>query len=308
MPSPAISTAFGDILDPRFQRIFQENVDRAQLSDMIPTLFNSPADNGRADMRWSSVGAFGDFSQFTGNVAYDELNQGYDVTQTHIELASGFQVERKLYDDDQYNIMDQRPAGLAMAAMRTRQKHGARIFNNAFSVDSFFYSNSEGVAICSDSHTSTAEGADTSSGFDNLVTTALSATALAAARIQFRNFRDDRGNRFDAMPTEILIPPDLYDVAFEIVKSAGKPDTAENNRNVHEGSYKVIEWNYLTDTNNWFLMDGAARKLSLHWVDRVPLEFAYAEDLDTIIAKWRAYMRYSNVYTDWRFVLGANVS
>src|SRR5262252_1655335 len=112
MPVPSTSTNFGDLLDPRFQRIFNEQTERLQLSDMIPTLYGQPDDNGRADMRWSSVGAFGDFNPFTGNVSYDEVSQGFDVTQTHIEFASGFQVERKLYDDDQYNIMDQRPAGL----------------------------------------------------------------------------------------------------------------------------------------------------------------------------------------------------
>jgi hypothetical protein len=307
MPVPSISTNFGDLLDPRFQRIFNEQTDREQLDDMIPTLYGSPADNGRADMRWSSVGAFQDFSQFTGNVSYDEIAQGYDVVQTHIEFASGFQVERKLYDDDQYNIMDQRPAGLATSAMRTRQKHAARILNNAFSVDTLFQVHTEGLPLCSASHTTNADSVDTSVGFNNLSTTALTATSLAAARVKFRGFRDDRGNRYDAMPDEIIIPPDLYDVAFEIVKSAGKPDTPNNNRNVHEGVYTTIEWNYITDTNNWFLCDSRTRKQHLHWVDRVPLEFAYAEDLDTIIAKWRAYMRYSPSWDDWRWILGSNV-
>lgn len=307
MAVPSVSTNFGDLLDPRFQRIFNEQTDREQLKDMIPTLFNMPADNGRADMRWGNVGAFGDFTAFTGNVTYDDINQGFHITQTHIEFASGFQIERKLYDDDQYNVMDQRPAGLSTAAMRTRQKHAARIWNNAFTADSYFGTNSEGLSLCNSAHT-TNSGASTSIGFSNVVTTALSATALAAARIQFRAFRDDRGNRYDAMPDEIMIPPDLYDIAFEIVKSSGKPDTAENNRNVHEGVYDVIEWNYLSDTNNWFLQDSSVRKQHLHWVDRVPLEFAYAEDLDTIVARWRAYMRYSNAWDDWRFTLGANVS
>lgn len=308
MPVPAISTAFGNLLDPRFQRIFNEQTDREQLTDLIPMLFDQPADNGRADMRWSSSGAFGNFPFFTGSVDYDSVSQGYTIIQTHLERASGFQVERKLFDYDQYNIMDQKPAGLATAAQRTRQIDAARVWNNAFNVDSLFATNTEGVALCSDSHTSNSGSADTSVGFDNRVTTALSATALAAGRIQFRAFRDDRGNRYDAMPDEIMIPPDLYDVAFEIVKSSGKPDTAENNRNVHEGAYNIIEWNYLSDTNNWFLQDSSVRKQHLHWVDSAPLEFAYAEDLDTIIAKWRAYMRYSNASDDWRWCLGALVS
>lgn len=303
----AVSTNFADLLDPRFERIFNETTDRAQVKDMISTFYGSPPDNGRADMRFSSSGAFQDFTAFSGTVEYDDVYQGYDVTQTHVEFASGFQVERKLFDDDQYNIMDKRPAGLAQAATRTRQKHAARLFNNAFSVDSFFYNHSEGVALCSNSHT-TNSPASTANGFDNLLTSALTATALATARIQFVNFRDDRGNYYNSVPDCILIPPDLYMEAHEIIQSTGKPDTGENNSNVHKGAYDVIEWIYLTDTNNWFLCDKDMMKQSAHWVDRIPLEFAMAEDIDTIIAKWRAYMRYSASYDDWRFILGNQVS
>ncbi len=306
MPAPHISASFGDLLDPRFQKIFHEQFN--QLSDMLPELFTFERDNGRNDMRWSDVGAAGDWSEFTGTVQYDALTQGFDVIGTHVEFASGMQVERKLFDDDQYNIMDQRPRSLATAAARTRQKHGARIFNNAFSVDTFFYNHSEGVALCSNSHPTNATGVSTAVGFDNLATGALTATALASARIQMVGFRDDRANRVSVMPDEIWHPPDLYEEAFEIVSSMGKVDTANNNRNVHNGVYTLKEWNYLTDTNNWFVADSAMRRQMVFWVDRVPMEFAFAEDLDTLIAKWRGYMRYLNTYTNWRWVLGHQVS
>ena len=133
MPVPHTSGQFGDLLDPRFQKIFHEQY--SQLPDMLGELFTFPPDNGRDTMRWSQVGAYGDWGEFTGTVNYQDASQGYDTIATHMEFASGVQVERKLYDDDQYNIMDQRPAGLATAANRTRQKHGARMLNNAFSVD-----------------------------------------------------------------------------------------------------------------------------------------------------------------------------
>ncbi len=306
MPVPAVSGAFSDILDPRFQRIFHESL--TQLPDMLSQLFNFEPNNGRNNMQFSGVGAFGDWSEFSGKVNYDSVTQEFDTTLTPLEFASGFQVERKLMDDDQYNIMDQRPAGLARAATRTRQKHGARIFNNAFSVDSYFYNNTEGVALCSNSHTTNAQGVSTGTGFDNLVTTALSATALATVRIQMVKFVDDRGNKFSVVPNELLIPPDLYEVGYEIVASMGKVDVATNNRNVHEGAYRVIEWDYLTDTNNWFVMDDSTRKAFLHWLDRIPIEFAFAEDLDTILGKWRGYMRYGNAWDNWRFINGASVS
>ena len=123
-----------------------------------------------------------------------------------------------------------------------------------------------------------------------------------------RGFRDAAANRGDVEPNEFLIPPDLYEIAFEIVESMGKVDTANNNRNVHNGRYTIKEWNYLTDTKNWFMMDSALRGDAVHWLDRVPVEFAFAEDLDTIIAKWRLYMRYASGHTDWRFINGNNVS
>lgn len=305
MATPHTSGNFGDLLDPRFQKIFHEHYN--ELPDMLPMLFTFEPDNGRNNMMWSSVGTVPDFTQFTGSVSYSSQNQGYDVTATHVEFANGIQIERPLFDDDQYNIMNQRPRALAASAFRTRQKHGARMLNNAFAVDTLFYSNSEGVALCSNSHTTTS-GASTASGFDNLGTAALTATAVAAARIQMTGFRGDQAERISVIPDELWYPPNLYEEAYEIINSSGKVDTANNNRNVHEGQYRGVEWNYMTDTNNWFLVDSMLKKQSVHWVDRISLEFAMAEDLDTMVAKWRAYMRYSMAHTDWRWVMGHQVA
>ena len=310
MAVPVTSTQFGDLLDERFQGIFDDRF--KQLPDMIPTLFTNPAHNNSSDARWSQVGAFGDFSEFTGSVSYDDVAQGYDVTQTHIEFASGFQIERKLFADDQYNIMDAKPRGLAAAAQRTRQQHGAQVFTGAFSAGNSFYSHSEGVALCSNSHTTTADGVSTASGFDNLGTAALSHTAVVAARVQMRGFRDDRANRITVMPDELWYPPDLFDKAQEIMQSQGKPDTADNNVNVNQGMVRDgsgrAGWEYMTDTNDWFLVDSSLRSENLYWIDRDPLEFAFVEDFDTLVAKWRAYMRYSWSWIRWHWIMGHQVS
>lgn len=305
MAVPHVSTNFGDLLDPRFQAIAHDRFN--QLPDMLPMLFTFPPDNGRADMRWSQVSGYDDVPEFTGTVLYQDASQGFDTLATHVEFASGIQVERKLFDDDQYNIMDLRPRGLATAAQRTRQKHAARLFNNAFSIDNKFSNMSEGVAMCSDSHTTTT-GASTAAGFDNLGTAPLSATAVSAARIQMVGYRGMQADPIQVVPDELWIPPDLFEKAYEIVASMGKLETANNNRNVHEGAYNIHEWNYITDSNNWFMADSAERAESVHWIDRVAMEFAFAEDLDTLIAKWRLYMRYSWAWIDWRWILGSQVS
>ena len=304
MAVPHTSNSFGDLLDPRFQKIFYEQY--KQLPDMAD-LYTDAGTNGRNNMTWSEVGTISDWEQFTGTIPYASQSQGYDVTLTPVEFARGVQVDRKLFDDDQYHIMDQKPRGLATAAARLRQQHKARIFNNAFSVDTLFYTHSEGVSICSNSHTTTS-GASTSSGFDNLATTSMSATAVFAMRNQMIGFRGDQAERIDVMPDELWFPPDLSEQAFEIVKSAGKIDTANNNRNFHEGKYKTYEWRYLTDTNNWFMCDGSMRKQYLFWSDRVAIEFAMIEDFDTLVAKWRGYGRWGMTYTNWRWLAGAQVS
>ena len=53
MAVPHTTGQFGDLLDPRFQEIFNDNF--PQLNDMLSMLFNFPADNGRIDMRFGGV-------------------------------------------------------------------------------------------------------------------------------------------------------------------------------------------------------------------------------------------------------------
>lgn len=305
MPTPMDSTIFSDVVDPRFQRIFSETL--KPLPDMIGNVFTMVPTNGRNNMTWSEIGALTDWDEFTGSVAYTALSQGYDVTMTPLEFTKGVQVRRKLAADDQFHIFDQKPKEVATSGHRTRQKHGARIFNNAFSNDTLFYSHSEGVALCSDSHTTTS-GASTATGFDNLTTAALTATAVFALRLQMIGFLDDVGNKFEVEPDELWYPPDLCEKAFEIIKSPGKVDQATNNRNFHEGRYAPYEWRYLIDTNNWFMCDSALRKASLFWSDREPLEFAFIEDFDSLVGKWRGYGRWGMTYVQWRFMGGAQVT
>lgn len=305
MANPHTSEQFGDLLDPRFQRIFDDRL--RQVPDMVMEVYTDAGTNGRNNMMWSEVGTMPDWAQFTGQVSYQSRSQGYDVTATPIEFTSGFQIERKLFDDDQYNIMDQRPRGLATSYVRTRQSHAARVFNNAFAVDTMFYSHSEGVGLCNNSHTTTS-GASTASGFDNLTTAALTHTAVTAARKQMVQFRGDQAEIIAVTPDELWYPVALYDRAQEILGSRGRPEDATNAVNIHMGQFRGVEWIYMNDTNNWFMVDSMGRRDNLFWTDRIGVEFAMVEDFDTLIAKWRGYARYAMARVDWRFILGSQVS
>jgi hypothetical protein len=304
--SPMISTGFADLLNPLFEDIWHDEAE--QLPDMVSAIYDMAGTNGRNNMTFSQVGGFQAFSQFSGTIEYQAAAQGYDSTLTPLEWASGFIIEKKLFDDDQHEVMNDLPRSLRQAAHYTRQTHAFRLWNNAFSVDQLFGVNSEGVALCSNSHTTTEQNVSTSSGFDNLITAALSATAVTAAKIQGWGLRDASGKKMQTTWDELWYPVDLYDVAEEIIGSAGKPDDNVNNINVHQGKYQGKSSVHMTDTNNWFLVGSAMRKKCLKWSDRIPLQFAMVEDFDTLEGKWRAYMRYGAIHRDWRFVIGASVS
>ena len=308
---PNTSTTNPDLLDARFKKIFDNAYQ--QIKDAIPTLYNMGGDLGpqKDSTRFSQVGTFGDFETFTGSVKYDDVAEGYDTTLTHVQYAKGFAIEHTLQQDDLYSIMDGKPRGLGDAYARTRQKHAAQTFVNAFSNDTTWQTGGDGVALCSDSHTTRASGVSTATGFDNRGTASLTAVSVSAARVLARKFRDDRGNPFEVDCTALLYPIDLWEQAEEIVRSSGKLDTANNNINALNGIMTSLMpggWIRLTDTNDWFMTDTSYMKQFLFWITREDQALKQVEDFDTLVMKWRKYCRYSLGWMDWRWVFGNQVS
>jgi len=306
MPTPMSPTAYADLLDRRFSKIFDgayKNPDEKR-----SMLYSVSTARKGADEKLSNMGELDDLVPFTGTFEYDSTNQGYDVTATHKEYAKAMAITRVMRDDDLFSIMDKQPAKMGRATDRTMENFAARIFTMAFSNDTLFYSHSEGVSLCNNSHTTTAPGVSTAAGFDNLGVSALSATALSAYRIQMRQFRGDRAERISVRPNEIWVPVDLSDTAWEIVNSMGKLGTANNDANAQQGRWTIHEWDYMSDANDWFMCDSAMRKENLFWWNRVSPEFAKTGEFDTMDWKWRVYTRFSYAYNDWRWIMGSQVS
>jgi hypothetical protein len=297
----AISENFGDLLDARFSKIYQTEYEENLTSSIAP-LFNVISINKGADYRVSGIGGLSDVDDFDGTISYDSPSQLYDKTITFPEKAKGIKVERKLYDDDLYGIMDQRPRGLAAAVARTRLKSEVSIFNNAFtSADG-----GDAVALCSSSHPYSPDDPTTQ---DNSGTSALSAVSVEATRrIGANQIFNDRGELALVNYDTLLVPVNLEETGYEIINSSGKVDTAENNVNFHKGKYMMITCPRLSDSNNWFFIDSRLAKQFLYWVDRIKPEFAYDRDFDTLVAKWSVYMRYGTGFADWRWCYGQNVA
>ncbi len=293
------SENFGFLLDPGLRKVF---TDEFQLpGSQIDKLYGMEK-SGKAIEYDLGVGGLGDLEEFTGNIPYDDFRQQYRTSYTHKEYVKGIKIERKLVDDDLYSVINKRPQSLAMVTKRTREKHGASVFNNAFNTTTF--TGGDSLSLCNNAHTF--KGTTTTQ--DNLNTSALTKTAVATARLGMRDFLDETDNLVNAMGDTLVVPPELEEAAFEIVRSDKDPESANNTANFHMNRYKVVVWDYLTDSDNWFLLDGRFAKIFLKWFDRIPVEFNKDKDFDTYLSKWSVYGRWSLGFSDWRFILGNQVS
>ena len=289
---------FGYLLDPGLRKIFMDEF--GQPDSQIDQIFG--VENSQKAVEYDyGIGGLSDLEEFDGTIKYGDFQAQYRTSYTHKEWCKGIKIERRLVDDDQYSIINKRPQALALITKRTREKHGAGIFNNAFNTTVF--SGGDGKALCDPGHTHVG----TTLTQDNTLSTALSATSLATARLNMRAFKDETDNLVNVMGDLLLVPKELEQTAWEITMSDKKTTTADNDANFFKGRYKVVVWDWLTDSNNWFLIDSKYAKMFLKWFDRTKPEFNKDRDFDTYVAKWSVYTRYSFGFSDWKWLIGANV-
>jgi hypothetical protein len=311
---PITSAHFSDLVSPALQEAFWIGYGAtgpSRRTSLIPTVYDVRSSRlAQENVRGVGVlGSDGWNFEDSGRVQYDDPNQGDKTTFTHAEFAKGVLVRRKFVDDNLFDVLTDQASALGDSLYRKREKSGASVFNNAFTSttndDGFSTLGADGVVLCSASHP---QSDDDGTTWSNTGTTALSKAAVSSTRISMMDFEDDRGDIMDVMPDTILVPPDLEDTGLEITKSMLDPTSANNAINPQAGRFRLLVWHYLTDANNWFMLDSSRQRQFLRWYERIPVEFAREEDFDTLIAKFRAYNRYSYGWVDPRFIYGHNVT
>ena len=191
------------------------------------------------------TGDSGVVPEFTGEISYDDINEGYKKSVSEREYAYGIKITRRLLRNDLYGVIQDKTASLADSFRALRETRGAYPFNNAFGT----FTVGDGLSLCNAAHTSKVGGANQS----NAGSLAFSAPNVFAQEILFKKLKTNRDNIMYNIPDTILIPMDHTEKAFEILKSVGKVDYNVNNRNYLEGRYKCIIWdNFLTSSTNWF--------------------------------------------------------
>lgn len=224
--------------------------------------------------------------------------QRYTYNQTHNELAVLFAITRKAIDDNLYKT-EFGPAvmGLNEAFDRTNEAFAADVLNSSATYNAAI--GGDGVAFASTAHP--VDG----NTFSNRASpdADLNETSLLNAQVAINaNFLDNGGQRMNAKPRRLIVPPQLEPVAVRLLKTELRPGTAQNDVNAIlstqggiPNGYQV--WNYLTSQFAWFLQ---TNQDGLIYMNRVPYETDMSVEFSTDNLLVKGYQRNSYSYNEPR--------
>lgn len=291
-----ISTDWADLLTPGLRSVFYDQYE--QIAPQYDKVFKADTMN-KATETDLGMGAFQTWVERvndTDNVTYQKIGQGLERIYTPSEFASGFAIGKRLYEDELYGIINKMPSDLAEAGRTKVETDAATVLNSAFATKTIY----DSQFLIDTDHPYEGGLAGTQS---NLITGALSDTTLKAAITRMRGIKDNGGKLVVFRPDTLIVPPSLEWLAMELTKSAQKVGTADNDINTLAGRLKVFVYDYLTDSDAWFVTD--SRKVGLKFYWRIKPEFGKSTDSDNFVAKYNGRMRYAYGVSDWRGIVGS---
>ena len=291
------------MISSRFTRLFIPGLRGAmfegygRFAPVFQKIFNVMTSTRQYEEDFTMQGLTNFVSKTEGNViAYEDFLPGNRKTYTHTTYAKGARITEEAVEDDLYGPMRKVGRALGISARATLETRGALILNSSFVTTD--YTVGDGLALFSASHTREDGGANLS---NTSTDAALSVSALETALIDLRTELDGVGKRIELMPRAIVIPPDLEYVAYQVLKSAYLPGSANNDVNPLEGRLEVIVWPYLTSTTAWFIICDTH---DLKWFWRRQLHTRTEEDFGTGDMLFKGRMRFSFGANEWRGLHG----
>jgi len=272
---------------------------------MYPMLYDIRTSNRRRE-RSASVGGLGEYQvkQRTQAAAEDQITEQFEKDFVHESYGKSVAVERELVDDEEYGVLQEIGSQLGIMAAYSMEKTAATVFNDAFAGAS--HKGEDGKSLCNAAHVNS-DGGNSQS---NTGTETCSLAGIQTTRLNMRKFTNYRGEKLAIRPNMLIVPPDLEETAFEIVRSTGS--TVDNKNagvtNFYNGRFDLAVWDFLTDTNAWFMADSRLMKQNLIWYQRTPLARFGDGNLFTGTRRVGGYYRNSYGFKDWRWVFGNNPS
>ena len=238
-------------------------------------------------------------------VAEDRFVPGLSIRYDNIDYALRMGFSHQFIRDMKYNIWNDRARDMGFSARQTQEIIVADIFNNGFSSNGF-----DGVPLFASNHPIIRGGGSSGQTQSNVLSTAatVSVISVRAMLVQFRKFYDQTGvRRISLTPRWLWHPPDIEWDVLEILKSAGRPDTANRADNVIRNRLEPFTWDYLTSTKNWgILCEKSETKIKVYMREKFNVKEYYEDKTET---QWvQARISFSRGWSDYIGTMGTNPS
>lgn len=230
------------------------------------------------------------------------------MTYTHVEDALGTSVSNQLWEDDQHNIIQRKPANLAKAKIRTQEQMMADVLINGFTAGGgglATFTSGDAKALFATDHTREDGGTAQS----NYATADLAEDSLEAGILAVRQTLDHKGQLYMSKADTLIIAPALEKEARILLNSTLRVGTNNNDINPYNGALKLVVWDFLSAANGgsdtaWFLIDSSLHQLNFFNRSDRGLE-GPEYDFDTKTAKWTVDVRHSIGFSGWRGTYGS---
>lgn len=180
--------------------------------------------------------------------AQDRFYDGFPKRFQHDDWTLGVGFSHQFLRDIKSRVARDRAMDLGRSGRSTQEETIASMLNLGFDPATL---GPDGEPLFDTAHPNIRGG--TQSNIISPVST-LSVTSYRLMLTMFRRFFDDTGvRRINLDPTWLVVPPELEFQAKEIVKSIARPDTANRADNVTRNATEVFVYDYLTDTNNFYM-------------------------------------------------------
>lgn len=202
-----------------------------------------------------------------GDVSYYIKNKKYESTVG---------VDREALEDDQYDAIKVKVQDMAYAADAMKNKLAIDML--VAGTAGLCY---DGLPFFSTSHKYTSLGSIQTTQA-NLGTAAFTRANLKSSMVAMSKLVGTNGLPMGIMADTLLVPPDLYYEALEIVGSPINPDTGTSEGNGINALYsnnalnsvlKVVQSPFITDADSWYLFDTKRPLKPLIYQSRTNLEF-----------------------------------
>lgn len=171
----------------------------------------------------------------------DQQVIGFSSTISNYVLRLAMAVGREVLETDRFGVIGDHARNLMHSGQKTIERILADSFNRGFGTASLALLAEDGLAFFSATRPQPRARAGQWSNRET--DGALTADAVASARLSFRKYLDGNGDLDPQQLTKVIVAPDQEDTMKEIAGSTLKVDTSLNNVNVLSGTnYEVYSW------------------------------------------------------------------